>query len=402
MTGAAKAPADADPAPHECLTMTAAFKAFRIRSEGEGVVAGFERLQLEDLSPGNVVVRVLFSTINYKDALAVTGTGKVLRRFPLVGGIDLAGVVESSADPRFSAGDRVLVTGNGLSETHDGGYAEYARVPGEWVFPIPPGLDELEAMALGTAGFTAALAIHRMEENGQKPIAGPIAVTGATGGVGSIAIDMLAARGYEVVAVSGKSGAAEYLKALGATRILSRKQIKSSGRPLEAVQFAGAIDNVGGDMLAWLTRTVGFWGNIASIGLAGGAQLETTVMPFILRGVNLLGINSTSVPRALRTTIWERIATDLMPRHLDRLVTRTLDFADLPGAFKGYLDGAITGRTVVRIASEREDAARGAAGSGNTGPDATAPDAARNDAAPDAAGPEATGGHAGEPDATGE
>jgi Arc/MetJ family transcription regulator len=168
------------------------------------------------------------------------------------------------------------------------------------------------------------------------------------------------------------------------------------------VQFAGAIDNVGGDMLAWLTRTVGFWGNIASIGLAGGAQLETTVMPFILRGVNLLGINSTSVPRALRTTIWERIATDLMPRHLDRLVTRTLDFADLPGAFKGYLDGAITGRTVVRIASEREDAARGAAGSGNTGPDATAPDAARNDAGPGAAGPEATGGHAGEPDATGE
>lgn len=374
--------------------MTAAFKAFRIRSEGEGVVAGFEQLQLADLSPGNVVVRVLFSTINYKDALAATGAGKVLRRFPLVGGIDFAGVVESSNDPRFSMGDRVLVTGNGLSETHDGGYAEYARVPGDWVFPIPPGLDELEAMALGTAGFTAALAIHRMEENGQRPIAGPIAVTGATGGVGSIAIDMLAARGYEVVAVSGKSGAADYLKALGATRILSRKQIKSTGRPLEAVQFAGAIDNVGGDLLAWLTRTVGFWGNIASIGLAGGAQLETTVMPFILRGVNLLGINSTSVPRALRTTIWERIATDLRPRHLDRLVTRTLDFADLPGAFKGYLDGVITGRTVVRISSGRD--AAGSADAGHDGGDLGGGSGAG------AAGPDASAGHSAEPDATGE
>lgn len=327
------------------------FKAFRIHSQDDGVATGFEQIQLEALSPGNVVVRVLFSAINYKDALAATGAGKIVRKFPLVGGIDFAGVVESSGDPRFSAGDRVLVTGNGLSETHDGGYAEYARVPGEWVFPIPPGFDELKAMALGTAGFTAALAIHRMEENGQKPIAGPIAVTGATGGVGSIAIDMLAARGYEVVAVSGKSGAAEYLKSLGATRILSRKQIKAGGRPLEAVQFAGAIDSVGGDLLAWLTRTVGFWGNIASIGLAGGAQLETTVMPFILRGINLLGINSSAVPRALRTTVWERIATDLLPRHLDRLVTRTLDFADLPGAFQAYLDGTITGRTVVRIAA---------------------------------------------------
>jgi NADPH2:quinone reductase len=328
-----------------------AFKAFRIRSQGEGVTAGFEQLELTDLSPGNVVVRVSFSCINYKDALAATGAGKILRRFPLVGGIDFAGVVESSEDPRFAQGDRVLVTGNGLSETHDGGYAEYARVPGDWVFPIPPGLDEFKAMALGTAGFTAALAIHRMEENGQKPIAGPIAVTGATGGVGSIAIDMLAGRGYEVVAVSGKQAAADYLKSLGATRILLRKQIKPGGRPLEAVQFAGAIDNVGGDLLAWLTRTVGFWGNIASIGLAGGAQLETTVMPFILRGINLLGINSSATPRAVRTTVWERIATDLMPRHLDRLVTRSIAFDDLPGAFQGYVDGTITGRTVVRIAT---------------------------------------------------
>ncbi len=328
-----------------------AFKAYRIRSQGDGVVADFEQLQLEDLSPGNVVVKVLYSGINYKDALAATGAGKILRKFPLVGGIDFAGVVESSGDPRFSTGDRVLVTGNGLSETHDGGYSEYARVPADWVFAIPPGLDEHKAMALGTAGFTAALAIHRMEENGQKPIAGPIAVTGATGGVGSIAIDMLASRGYEVVAVSGKPEAVEFLKSLGATRILVRKQIKSGGHRLEAVQFAGAIDNVGGETLSWLTRRVGYWGNIASIGLTGGAQLETTVMPFILRGINLLGINSSATPRSVRTTVWERIATDLRPKHLDLLATRTLDFADLPGAFKAYIDGTVTGRTVVRIAA---------------------------------------------------
>jgi acrylyl-CoA reductase (NADPH) len=338
------------------------FKAFRIRSQDDGVVADFEPLQLEDLSPGNVVVRVMYSGINYKDALAATGAGKILRKSPLVGGIDFAGVVESSGDPRFSAGDRVLVTGNGLSETHDGGYAEYARVPADWVFAIPPGLDELKAMALGTAGFTAALAIHRMEENDQKPIAGPIAVTGATGGVGSIAIDMLASRGYEVVAVTGKPASAAFLKSLGATRVLLRKQIKSGGRPLEAVQFAGAIDNLGGEMLSWLTRTVGHWGNIASIGLAGGAQLETTVMPFILRGVNLLGINSSATPRSVRTTVWERIATDLMPKHLDLLTTRTLDFADLPGAFRAYIDGTVTGRTVVRIGAAAPDPAPKATG----------------------------------------
>ncbi len=324
------------------------FKAFRIRQQGDRIVAGFEQLAIDDLSPGNVVVRVLYSGINYKDALAATGAGKIVRKYPLVGGIDLAGIVETSADPRFAAGDSVLVTGNGLSETHDGGYAEVARVEGDWVFPIPKGLDEFKAMALGTAGFTAALAIHRMEVNGQSPIAGPIVVTGATGGVGSIAIDMLAGRGYEVVAVSGKPAAAAYLKSLGATRILQRKQIKAGTRPLEAVQFAGAIDSLGGDVLAWLTRTVGFWGNIASIGLAGGAQLETSVMPFILRGINLLGINSSATPRALRATVWDRIATDLTPRHLDR-IARILEFDALPGAFQAYVDGKVTGRTVVRI-----------------------------------------------------
>jgi acrylyl-CoA reductase (NADPH) len=326
-------------------------KAFRIHNENGTIAARFEDVRLDDLSPGDVVIRVRYSGVNYKDALAATGAGKILRKFPLVGGIDLAGVVESSRDPRFAAGDQVLVTGNALSETHDGGYAEYARVPADWVFPVPAGLDELKAMALGTAGFTAALAIHRMEQNNQQPSAGPVVVTGATGGVGSFAIDMLAARGYEVLAVTGKAAAAEYLRAIGAARILPRGQINLGSRPLETAEFAGAIDTVGGPVLAWLTRTVDYWGNIASIGLAGGAKLETTVMPFILRGVNLLGINSSATPRDVRLGVWKRIATDLMPRHFDRIISRVVTFDELPSVFQSHLDGTAIGRTVVRIGS---------------------------------------------------
>src|SRR6185437_10243247 len=214
----------------------------------------------------------------------------------------------------------------------------------------PPGLDEFTAMALGTAGFTAALAIHRLEHNGQTPGKGPIVVTGATGGVGSLAIDMLSARGYEVIAVSGKARSTDYLRSIGASRVLARQEINFGSRPLESVQFAGAVDNVGGEMLTWLTRTVDFWGNIASIGLAGSAELKTTVMPFILRAVSLLGINtSSSVPRGMRLAVWNRIATDLRPRHLDRIVTRTISFDELPGAFPAYIEGGVVGRTVVKI-----------------------------------------------------
>jgi acrylyl-CoA reductase (NADPH) len=325
------------------------FRAFRVHEVERKIVARFEDLTLNDLCAGDVVVRVTYSGINYKDALAATGTAKILRRYPLVAGIDFAGIVESSSDARFHAGDQVFVTGCALSETHDGGYAEYARVPADWLIPMPQGLDARSAMALGTAGFTAALAIHLMERNEQAPGGGSIVVTGATGGVGSIAIDMLAARGYEVIAVSGKAAAVEYLKSLGAARVLMRDEIDYGTKPLEATQFGGAIDNVGGKTLAWLTRTVGFRGNIASIGLAGGAQLETTVMPFILRGVNLLGINSSATPRALRLAVWQRIATDLAPRHLARIVTRTVAFADLPGAFAALISGHNLGRTLVEI-----------------------------------------------------
>jgi NADPH2:quinone reductase len=325
------------------------FKAFRIHDDGGRVTARFERLTLDDLSPGDVAIDVEYSDINYKDALAATGAGKILRRYPLVGGIDLAGTVRSSSDARYKSGDAVLVTGSGLSETQDGGYSEVARVPGDSVIAMPRGLDTFRAMALGTAGFTAALAIHRMEHNGQAPARGPVVVTGATGGVGSIAIDMLAGRGYEVIAVTGKEESSDYLKSLGASHVVLRQALALGSRPLEATHYAGVIDNVGGEMLAGLLRQVDFWGNVASIGLAGGANLETTVLPFILRGVNLLGINSSATRRAERLAVWERIAGDCAPRHLDRIVTRTIAFDDLPTAFQAHLDGKVTGRTVVKI-----------------------------------------------------
>jgi NADPH2:quinone reductase len=325
------------------------FRAFRIHDRDGKIDAGFEDISVEELTPGEVVIDVQYSGINYKDALAATGAGRILRRYPLVGGIDLAGTVRSSQDAHLRPGDAVLVTGSGLSETLDGGYAELARVPAEAVIPMPRGLDTFRAMAIGTAGFTAALAIHRMEKNGQSPDRGPVVVTGATGGVGSIAIDMLAARGYEVIAVTGKQQAADYLLALGARTVVPRAEFPLGSRPLEPARYAGAIDSVGGEMLAGLTRQMDFWGNIASVGLAGGAKLETTVMPFILRGVNLLGINSSATRRAERLEVWQRIAGDLTPRHLQRIAQRTIRFADLPGAFQAHLDGKVVGRTVVKI-----------------------------------------------------
>ncbi len=331
------------------MSVPTTFRAFRIHEQDRKVAARFEDLRLDDLSAGDVVVRVRYSSINYKDALAATGAGRILRRFPLVGGIDLAGEVVSSADGRLRQGDKVLVTGSGLSETRDGGYAQYARLEADTVIPLPAGLDEFHAMALGTAGFTAALAIHRMEHNGQTPAKGSIVVTGASGGVGSVAVDMLATRGYEVVAVSGKAEADAYLRAIGARQILRRQDIDLGSKPLEAVRWAGAIDNVGGALLTWLTRTVDFWGNIASIGLAGSAELDTTVMPFILRGVNLLGINSAATPRDVRLAVWQRVATDLEPRHLERIAARTIAFDELPAAFEEYLRGGVMGRTVVKI-----------------------------------------------------
>ncbi len=325
------------------------FRAYRIDKTGDGITAGFRELSIDDLTEGNVVVRVSHSTINYKDALAATGAGQILRRYPLNGGIDLAGVVVSSEDPDFEAGMGVLVNGCGLSETVDGGYSEYARLDSRSLVPIPAGMSAEQAMQIGTAGYTAALALHRMEQNGQLPENGPVVVTGATGGVGSIAIDMLEGRGYEAVAVTGKATEEAYLRDIGARRILLRDEIDLGKRPLEKAEWAGAIDNLGGDYLTWLTRTVDYGGNIASIGLAASHKLNTTVMPFILRAVCLLGINSVETPQDLRLAVWSRIGSDLKPRHLDRIGHRTIAFDDLPGAFQDYLDGKITGRTVVEI-----------------------------------------------------
>jgi len=326
------------------------FRAYRIHDNNGDIQSGFEQLSLDDLHDGDVVIRAEYSSVNYKDALAATGKGKILRTSPCNGGIDVAGTVESSSDPRFSEGQKVLVTGCGLGEAHDGGYAEKVRVPADWIVPIPEGMDSRQAMAIGTAGFTAALAIHRMEHNGQAPDQGRIVVTGATGGVGSFAINMLAGLGYEVSALTGKADEADYLKELGASEILLRDETDFGKRPMEKTRWAGAVDNVGGEALTWLTRTVGWWGNIASIGNAASPKLETTVFPFILRGINLLGINSMATPMPLRRQVWDRIGTDLKPSKLDLILSQEVAFDDLPPVFDQMIEGKIRGRTIVRIA----------------------------------------------------
>lgn len=327
------------------------FLAFRIHEDQGRVQPRLEQVTLDDLSPGEVVIRGQWSSVNYKDALAATGAGKILRRFPLVGGVDIAGEVVSSQDPRYTPGQAVCVMGCGLSETHDGGFSQYARVPGEWVVPLPDGIDTRTAMAIGTAGFTAALAVHKLEQNGQHPDLGPVIVTGATGGVGSMAISLLGNLGYQVTALTGKAGSAgDYLRSLGASELLDRTTLELGSRPLEKIRWGGAVDNLGGDVLAWLTRTTGFHGSIASIGLAAGHALNTTVMPFILRGVSLLGINAVELPREVRLMVWRRLAGDLAPQHLDLMTTREVTLEELPGLFQAWVDGTVTGRTVVRLA----------------------------------------------------
>ena len=326
------------------------FKAFVIdQDENRKVVSRMGTLGVEQLDAGEVTIRVHYSSINYKDALAATGAGKIIRRFPCVGGIDLCGEVVESADVRFKPGDKVIATSFDIGVAHHGGYAEYARVPAGWVVPLPAGLDLFEAMALGTAGFTAALGIVRMEDNGLAPANGPVIVTGATGGVGALAIDMLAQLGYHVVALTGKEAETDYLKMLGATEILLRSTIDfDKVRPLEAARWAGAVDNVGGQILHWVLATMKQGGTVASIGNAASFNIDTTVFPFILRGVSLLGVDSGYMGFPTRLRVWERLATDLKPRHL-AAITRTIDFDALPGAFDDFIHGRVKGRTVVRI-----------------------------------------------------
>jgi putative YhdH/YhfP family quinone oxidoreductase len=312
-------------------------------------------LTLAELGREGVLIRVHYSSINYKDALAATGKGAILRRFPLFGGIDLAGEVVESNESRWRQGDRVLCCGAGLSETENGGYAEYVRVDPASLVAVPSGLELREAMIIGTAGLTAALAIDRMELNGLLPHAGPVLVTGATGGVGSLAIDLLAGRGYEVVAFSGKSEAAGYLRRLGAGEVLDRHAIlladAQNGKPLEKARFRGAIDNLGGAALGWLLKRILPGGTVAAIGLAAGSELETTVLPFILRGVSLLGINSVVLSQDQRDRIWQRLAGELKPRRLDTILSREIALSELPAAFEAYIGAAVTGRTIVRVLS---------------------------------------------------
>ena len=327
------------------------FKAYRIREVEKRVVARFEDLALEDLDQGELVVRVAYSSVNYKDALAATGAGKIIRRFPCIGGVDLSGTVIESSDARFKKGDAVICTSYDLGVSHDGGYAEYARVPADWAVPMPRGMSLFEAMALGTAGYTAALAVVRMEANGLAPANGPVVVSGATGGVGSIAIDVLSRLGYAVTALTGKDDEAGYLGMLGAKEIMSRKALDlSKMKALDRATWAGAVDNLGGEVLAWMASTMMTGGTIASIGLAASMSLNTTVAPFILRGVSLLGIDSGATPMPLRQELWRRLAGDMRPAHL-REITRTVAFDDLPRVFEGLLQGAARGRVVVDMAA---------------------------------------------------
>lgn len=325
------------------------FKALRIFDDEHGYRNEIVEQSIDDQSAGDVVIRVAWSGINYKDALAATGKGKILREYPLNGGIDAAGTVVHSDSGEFAAGDAVLITGCGLSETRDGGYSEYLRVPSKWLVPLPEGLTLREAMLLGTAGFTAALSLWRMEANGQRPDMGPVVVTGATGGVGSIAIDILTRAGYEAHAISGKVEQFDWLRELGARQCVSRNELYWSEKPLDSAHWAGAIDNVGGDMLSGLTRVTKPWGAIAACGMAGGIGIKTTVMPFIIRGIGLLGINSAGCPYPIRKELWTRLAGDWKPAHLDRIENTEAPLDDLSGHFENALEGGSLGRVLVRV-----------------------------------------------------
>ncbi|MCG8463523.1 MAG: YhdH/YhfP family quinone oxidoreductase [Xanthomonadales bacterium] len=330
-------------------SVPSSFNAFRINHDDDGHHAAITSMSTDELSPGDVIIRVLWSSINYKDALAGTGKGKILRQFPLNGGIDSAGVVVHSESDKFKVGDEVLVTGCGQSETRDGGYSEYLRVESQWAVPKPTGLTLRECMGLGTAGFTAALSLQRMEDAGQTPDMGPIVVTGATGGVGSIAISLLHTAGYEVHAISGKTDQFDWLQSLGASQCVAREGLWLGDRPMESARWAGAIDNVGSEMLASLTRVIKPWGNIASCGLAAGIDLRTTVMPFIIRGIGLLGINSAGCPYHIRSNLWTKLANEWKPRHLEQLMTREATMEELPEIFEHMLKGGSLGRTVVKM-----------------------------------------------------
>lgn len=326
------------------------FKAMRVFPADDGQQeARVVQLSEADLPDGEVTIQGQWSGVNFKDALAVTGAGRILRHLPMTPGIDVAGTVVVSTHPDCQPGDAVLVTGCGLGEAHDGGFAGLTRVPADWVLPIPDGLDAERAMLIGTAGFTAGMALLRMEQNGQQPDLGPILVNGATGGVGSFAIRLFSRAGYQVVAATGKPDQEAYLRRLGAAEILDTGTIDVGKRPLEKALWGGAVDSLGGEPLTWLTRTVQPQGSIAAVGLAAGIGLQTTVMPFILRGVSLLGINSVTCPVSFRLAVWQRLAELLQDSDFETIRSAVIGLDDLPGYCRRMLDRETTGRTLVRL-----------------------------------------------------
>jgi len=325
------------------------FKAFRIYSEGGKTAGRMVEMSVDELSAGNVVIKTAYSSVNYKDALACTGTGgRIIRNFPRIGGIDAAGTVLSSTDSRFKAGDEVICTSYDFGVDHDGGYAQCCRVPADWVVPLPKGMSLYEAATFGVAGYTAGLAMELLELNGMAPGNGKVLVNGATGGVATLAIGMLAKLGYSVVAVTGKDDEHGFLGKLGAQEVLSRHKLELGSRPLEKPLWAAAFDSVGGEQLSWLTRTVQPNGLIASFGNAGGIEFKSTVLPFILRGVRLIGVNTGDTPMPLRRKVWGRLASDLKPRHLAD-IAHSISLDDLPGYFERMLKGQIKGRAVVKL-----------------------------------------------------
>lgn len=325
------------------------FQAFRIHAEETFEHAGIETLHIDDLSAGDVLIEVHYSSVNYKDALAGSGKGKILRKSPLNGGIDCAGVVVASEDSRLPVGQHVLVNGCGLSEVHDGGYSQYVRVPAEWVIAMPKGLDMRTAMIIGTAGFTAALAIQRLLDNHQSPEQGPILVTGASGGVGSFAVRLLSQLGFEVAAMTGKAHAHDYLQSLGAHHIVSSDCLVNDGAPLHKGRWSGAIDNLGGQALASLTKSVKPWGNIVSVGMAAGTDIQTSTMPFILRAISVLGVSSANCPQHLRQAIWTKLGCSWHPNNIETMLADEISLEQLPHTFEELLNAHSQGRYLVKI-----------------------------------------------------
>lgn len=325
------------------------FFAFRVRDHGGDTVGGVESVRIDALSPGEVVIRVAWSSVNYKDALAATGRGRLIRHFPMIPGIDLAGIVVASSDARWEVGQRVLVTGYDLGTQHTGGYAEYARVPAHWPVAVPAALSLREAMVLGTAGFTTALCIARLEDNHQHPGMGPLLVSGASGGVGGFCIEALSRLGFEVIALTSKPDAVAFLRDLGAHEVWLTGGMSFSTAPLASAQLGGGIDNLGGEVLAWMLKATRPWGNVVSVGLAASADLSTSVMPFILRGVSLLGVSSSNCPPDRRPGLWQRLCADLLPASLARERVREISLENLPSAFQALLNGTHSGRYLVAV-----------------------------------------------------